>query len=327
MRLIGWVRLIVLVSWLVVLVTVRRLVKGPRHPSWRWRVEISAELLRREISASVGRPMARLRAIIPSSPIHPLVLRKVIHRKRPLGGAAAEVIAPRSWSDERTTMLYLHGGGYVVCGPRTHRDLIARVALATGARCVAPVYRLAPEHPFPAAVDDAVAAYCALLAEGVRPERLIVGGDSAGGGLTLAMMLRLRDAGMPLPSRAVLLSPWVDLTCTGASIDANRGLDFLAREPLEFYAAAYLGDTPGTDPLASPLHAPLAGLPPLLLLTGSAESFHSEALALVDRAREAGVDVQVHVGDGMIHVWPAFASLFPEARAAFDVISAYVSTA
>ena len=153
----------------------------------------------------------------------------VRHERGTLAGLPTETFTPIAWTEADPTMLYLHGGGYIVCSPATHRDLVSRIAEATGARCIALNYRKAPEHPFPAPIDDAEAAYRALLESGIPADRLFVGGDSAGGGLTLALLLRIRGASLPMPRAAVLLSPWVDLECTGESIRTNAAVRLSAR--------------------------------------------------------------------------------------------------
>jgi acetyl esterase/lipase len=186
-------------------------------------------------------------------------------------------------------------------------------------------YRKAPEHPYPAAIDDAFAAYGALLAEGVAPSSILLGGDSAGGGLALALLQRLRDAGLPQPRAAILLSPWVDLTARGGTIDANERYDYLSGEMLVWGAATYLAGADANGPLASPIYADLRGLPPLLVQTGGGEIFLDQNLAFVARARAAGVPVSHEVSDGMVHVFQAFAG-FPAASQALASIAAFVKS-
>jgi epsilon-lactone hydrolase len=222
-------------------------------------------------------------------------------------------------------VLYLHGGAYTLGSLATHRGLVSRIARAAGVRVLSLDYRLAPEHPFPAAVDDAVAAYRWLLRSGLAPHRLVVGGDSAGGGLTLATLLSLRDAGEPLPAGAVCLSPWVDLEVTGPSMTANAARDpIVHREGALRLAAAYLGTTSARHPLASPLHADLSGLPPLLIHVGTAEALLDDAARLFERARQAGVEVTYEAWPDMIHVWHFFAPLLPEARQALEKVGAFI---
>jgi len=232
------------------------------------------------------------------------------------------VEAPGAKADR--VLLYLHGGGYVLGSIRSHGELISRLARATGGRALAPIYRLAPEHPFPAAVDDAVAAYRWLLAEGTLPENIVIAGDSAGGGLTMATLLSLRDAGDPLPLAAVCLSPWVDLEGTSASIAERAHLDpIIERSGLQKMAARYLGGGDPRHPLASPIHADLRGLPPLFIQVGTAEVLFDDAVRLAERARLAGVDVTLDPWEEMLHVWHIFAML-PEARRAIERIAWFI---
>ena len=240
------------------------------------------------------------------------------------GGVRAEWIVPPGAAAERV-LFYLHGGGYVLCSVSTHRDLISRMARAAGVRALGVDYRLAPEHPFPAAVEDATTAYRWLVSHGTAPERIAIAGDSAGGGLTLATLVALRDAGDPLPAAAVCLSPWVDLEGTGASHTTKAAADpFVRKEMTEFLAQQYLGERDRRTPLASPLYADLHGLPPLLIQVGTAEILLDDATRIADRAKAAGVQVSLEVWDDMIHVWQLFAPLLPEGQQAIERIGAFI---
>ena len=232
------------------------------------------------------------------------------------------VEAPGAKADK--VILYLHGGGYVLGSIRSHGELISRIARATGRRALAPMYRLAPEHPFPAAVDDAVAAYRWLLAEGARAENIVIAGDSAGGGLTMATLLSLRDAGDPLPLAAACLSPWVDLEASSGSIAERAHLDpIIEKSGLLKMAAHYLRGGDPRHPLASPIHADLTGLPPLFIQVGTAEVLYDDAVRLAERARLAGVDVTLDAWDEMLHVWHVFAML-PEAKRAIERLANFI---
>jgi len=241
-----------------------------------------------------------------------------------VAGRPAEWVAAPG-ADPTRAILYLHGGGYVIGSLNTHRELAGRLSRASGARVLLLDYRLAPEHPFPAAVDDAAAAWRWLLAQGVAARRAVVAGDSAGGGLAVATLLRLRDAGDPLPAAGVCLSPWVDLEAMGASMQTRAAADpIVQREPLLRMARLYLGTASARDPLASPLHGSLQGLPPLLVHVGDAETLLDDATRLAERARAASVEVTLEVWPEMIHVWHLFAPLLPEGAKAVDGVGAFV---
>ena len=241
-------------------------------------------------------------------------------------------VAPAEWlrppsAEPGRVVLYLHGGGYVIGSPRSHRHLAAAIASAAGASALLLDYRLAPEHPYPAAVDDATAAYRWLLDQAIAPARIVIAGDSAGGGLTVATLLALREASVPLPAGGVCISPWVDLTCGGASYATKAAADpIVRRDGVEQMARDYLGATPPRTPLASPLFADLRGLPPLLIHVGSDEVLLDDAVQLAERSRAAGVDASLEVYERMIHVWHWFLPMLDEAHTAVDAIGRFVRT-
>jgi monoterpene epsilon-lactone hydrolase len=240
-----------------------------------------------------------------------------------LGGVPAERIDAPGLAADAPTILHLHGGGYIAGSLAFGRALCARVGRAATASVVSLDYRLAPEHPFPAALDDATGAYRALIGAGVPSERIVLFGDSAGGGLAYATLLALRAAGDPLPAGAVLVSPWVDLELTGASIGTKAAEDpVLTPALLALGAAAYAPDG-AADSLASPLRADPSGLPPLLVLVGTAEILLDDSLRLAERATAAGLDVTLEVGEDLVHVWPQFAQA-PEADAAVARMGAWI---
>ncbi|HLY45352.1 MAG TPA: alpha/beta hydrolase [Stellaceae bacterium] len=246
-----------------------------------------------------------------------------IQRSRCGGIAALHVAAPGA--DPARRILFLHGGGYVSGSPELYRGLLWRIAAASAARITAIDYRLAPEHPFPAALDDAAAAWRGLLADGCDPRRAVVMGDSAGGGLALALGLRLRDEGSPLPAAIVAMSPWTDLASTGASLRRNAGRDpMLNAEDVPRLAAHYLAGADPRDPYASPLYGDPAGLPPTLIQVGSDEILRDDALRMAERMRAARCVVELEIWPRMPHVWQAFATVMPEARRAILRIGAFV---
>jgi acetyl esterase/lipase len=240
------------------------------------------------------------------------------------GGVPAEwTSAPGARADR--ALLYFHGGGYCLGSIATHRALVARIARESGLRVLSVGYRLAPEHPYPAAVDDALAAYRFALGEGIAPARIAFAGDSAGGGLVIAALLAARDAGLALPAAGACISPWLDLALTGDSMRTKAAVDpMVTADDLRLFARAYAGASLRA-PTASPLFADLAGLPPLLLQAGTAEVLLDDATRFAAAARAAGVDVTLRVWDDMIHVWHAFAELLPEGAAAVRELAAFVT--
>jgi monoterpene epsilon-lactone hydrolase len=259
--------------------------------------------------------VAEQRAAMAAAAAAALPPEGVTVRTLSLAGRPAETLTPEGVTSD-AMVLYLHGGGYCSGSLDSHRGLGARLALAAGCPVTVLDYRLAPEHPFPAAVDDAVAAYDELMARGARPEQLAIAGDSAGGGLTVATLLALRAAGHPLPAAAVCLSPWVDLTQSARSYERLADLDpMVSKAGLDLMAQAYLGEVDPRHRLASPLFADdLSGLPPVRVEVGEYEVLLDDATRLVERLESAGVTATLTVWPELIHVFQAFpGSLVPEA--------------
>jgi monoterpene epsilon-lactone hydrolase len=227
---------------------------------------------------------------------------------------------------EDGVVLYLHGGGYCLGSIHSHRNLAARIALAFGGRVLTLDYRLAPEHPYPAALDDARRAYAELLGSVTSPERIAVAGDSAGGGLTVALLLGLRDAGLPQPAAAVCLSPWVDLTQSASTYASRADVDpFVDKLGLDLMAAAYSAGATVYEPLVSPLFGDMRGLAPQLVQVGDAEVLLDDALALRDTARAAGVDVTFDHWPDMVHVFQAFPpEILPQSDESIDKVGTYL---
>ncbi|WML55930.1 alpha/beta hydrolase [Neobacillus sp. PS2-9] len=251
------------------------------------------------------------------------VAQDITVEKVEIEGIAAEwVTAPNAVEDR--VFLYLHGGAYIMGSCNTHRYLASKLSRSTAARVLVPEYRLAPEHPFPAAIEDAVSVYRWLLNSGVSSKNIVIGGDSAGGGLTLATLLSLKDAGDPLPALAVLLSPWTDMEGTGESMVTRAEVDpWLSPDATRLTPALYIRDLDPRHPLVSPIYADLTGLPSLLVHVGNDEILLSDAARLVDRARAAGVEVSFKVWDDMWHVFQTFA--IPEGQQAIDEIGEFIT--
>ena len=238
---------------------------------------------------------------------------------------------PAEWLDapdieSNRVLLYLHGGGYVIGSIATHRGLTAALSRAANCRVLALDYRLAPENPYPAAVEDATTAYRWLLAQGYGAGKIAISGDSAGGGLTLATLLSLKDSGDPLPAAAAPISPWTDMEGSGESMKTKVDLDPMV-EPggLMGMARLYMGDNADyRTPTASPVHGDYTTLPPLLIQVGELETLLDDATRVADRAKAAGVDVNLEVWDEMVHVWHLFAPMLPEGREAITRIGNFV---
>jgi epsilon-lactone hydrolase len=231
---------------------------------------------------------------------------------------------PQNWDGE-SGIVYLYGGGYVISSPHSRRKLAGHLTNASRARGLVPRYHLAPERPFPSAVEDAAADYRWLLDKGYRPERVVIAGDSSAGGLAVATMLKLREDGTPLPAGGVPISPWVDLACTGETLETNAKADLTAtKASLMRMASQYLDGANPRTPLASPLYADLSGLPPLLIVVGGDEVLLDASVRLARAAGMAGVDTTLYIGAGMQHIFPIYCGMIPEADAAVTMIGAWI---
>ncbi len=244
------------------------------------------------------------------------------------GGVPAEWVMADNASPDRR-LLYLHGGGYVICSPATHRDLAGRLSKASGVALLVLDYRLAPEHPYPAAVDDAVAALRWMNDNGpngpASASATFVAGDSAGGGLTLATLIAARAAGVPMADAAVTISAWADLACTGETIQTRAEVDpMVTASLLQRMSSEYLQNSDAKQPLASPLYADLSGLPPLLMQVGDAEVLLDDTTRVAEKAKAAGVNVTVDLYPEMMHIFQLFAPILPEGQQAIDRIGAFL---
>lgn len=241
-----------------------------------------------------------------------------------LAGRPAERLTPAGEVSDQV-LYYMHGGAYLAGSPRTHRGMLAHIAKAAGCTVIALDYRLAPEHPYPAALDDAVNGWKALLAQGVKPANLVIGGDSAGGNLALVTAIAIRDAGLPQPSGLVLLSPWTDLSSSGSSMGSRAERDrLLTVRGIDRAARQFANDIALTDPRLSPLFARLDGLPKMLIQVGDDEVLLDDSVRLADAARTAGVTLRLDVKLRLWHVWQVMAGWMPEADRAVAEIGAYV---
>ncbi|KLU22762.1 alpha/beta hydrolase [Caballeronia mineralivorans PML1(12)] len=294
-----------------------------------WQSALACWVLRRRMRPETGKPaidVARARALtskrawLPKVPPGWRLEERYGQADAPLRG---EWLVPDKPS--ATTILYLHGGGYYFCSPATHRGLVFPLARRSGARTFSLDYRLAPETPFPAALDDALAAYRKLVADGTPPESIVIAGDSAGGGLALATLLALRDAGDLLPAGAAVFAPWTDLAATGASMKTNDG-----RDPM-FYGKAfapagklYTGDADVRNPYVSPLYGRFDGLPPLFIQVGDTEVLLDDSTRVAEKARASGVSVDLEIWPKMPHVFQILAPFVPEANQALERAAGFV---
>jgi acetyl esterase/lipase len=301
----------------------RRARRGPLSPGWSFPFEAFVAGMRRFGNDVAARSFPEQRAHWEAlgagfDPIQ----RRVRRTKVYADGVPAEWFIPHE-QRSNATLVYFHGGAYVSGSPSSHRHTIARLAVRTGARVLAADYRLAPEHPMPAALEDAVRVLRWVRGSGVPTSRTIVAGDSAGGGLTASALVALRDAGDPLPAGAALLCPWVDLSAWDGTMITNQPLDWLSIEHARGQAAAYLAGADPRDPRASPRYADLRGLPPMLVQVGGVEDLLDQVRDFASAAREQGVDVRLRVYDEMVHDWQCFAGVFRELGTAFDEIALF----
>ena len=286
-----------------------------------WQAHLIVLFLKVRVKRQLSTETNLDRARATMSAVKQKVLPGVTASTKRIGGIEGEWSSPVS-GGAAGTLLYLHGGGYFACSPQTHRPITGGFA-RRGFEVFAPDYRLAPENPFPAAIEDAVAAYRGLLASGVPAASLTIGGDSAGGGLALATLLSLRDAGDPMPAAAVLFSPWTDLAGTGETLRTNTKRDAMFHgEGMERAVAPYLAGADPRNPLASPLYADLHGLPPLLIHAGTYEVLLDDSRRLAERAHAAGTETVLQTWPVVPHVWQLFG--MPESAQSMDAAAAFL---
>jgi epsilon-lactone hydrolase len=312
----------------VITATFRRMLLGPTLRSWTWRTEWTVASVRAIISVAarhrddpvVIRFGMRVHTLVPLG-----LRRRIDVRRVRVGDVEADRYLPADVFQPARTMLYFHGGGYVFGNPGTHRQFVSRLVDASHAGAVAPRYRLAPHHRYPAAVDDALAAYQALLGANIEPWTITVAGDSAGGGLAIALLIRLRSLDLPMPGGAMLFSPYLDLGHNGYSIRANARTDYLPLHEMSKPNDWYCDLAQIIEPEVSPVHADLTGMPPMLVFAGGAEMLLSDAQRLVENAARAGVPVEFVVEPEMMHVWPAMVEWEPAAHRALATASAWIN--
>ena len=304
---------------LMLLALFQALTRRRPRPSWSFGFHVVQRFMRLDWDKTADWDLVRVREEIARRPYPRKYVKRVARKDDVLGGVPA-----CTYGSGDRVVLFFHGGSFIYGSTKTsHAELVARLATLAGVRVIGVEYRLAPEHPFPAQIDDALAAWDAL-ARTVPPDRVIVGGDSAGGNLAVELALALRDANKPLPKALLLLSPWADLAMPGASFRENEPYDFGTREVLVRHAAAYAGKASLDDPRVSPIHAKLEGLPPTFVARGGCEIPRDDIAAFGAKLRAAGVDVTEHEAPDMPHNAAFFADYHPAAREAFDAIVRFV---
>jgi monoterpene epsilon-lactone hydrolase len=300
-----------------------RLRHGPPRPTWSFTFQVVHRFMRLDWDKTADWDLPRLRAEIDRRPYPRKFVKRVVRRDEILGGVPICTYEPEKRGDG--VVLFFHGGSYIYGSSKTsHAELLARLAIEAHVAVIGAEYRLAPEHPFPAQIEDALAVYTALIAKGVAPDRIVMGGDSSGGNLAIETSMALRDRGTALPKALVLLSPWVDLEMPGASFTENAAYDFGTREALVRHAVAYAGGVALDDPRLSPVHARLDGLPPAFITRGACEIPRDDIAAFGAALRAAGVSVTEHEAPDMPHNAPFFADYHPSALAAFDAMVRFV---
>jgi len=303
--------------------TWKRLRRGRVSPERSLGLEICVAATRNILIEMNKWPPARMQTIAGLG-IPRIFFRKVEISKVSLDGIRIQRTIARGADSNGPIILYIHGGGMVMCSPRTHREIISHIAVAAGACIYAPDYRLAPRNPFPAGLDDVFTTYCALLNQGIQPSRLVVCGDSAGGTFTLALLMKLRKANLPYPAAAIIISPGPDLTFPGESWTRNAPLDSLSLPVVQQWMSYYTKPEKLRDPLVSPIYGDFTGFPPILVQAGTAECFYDDIAFMVDKMKAAGVDVTFEAYPGMPHVWHIYSAVTPQANVAFQSIARYI---
>ncbi|MES2488324.1 MAG: alpha/beta hydrolase [Pseudomonadota bacterium] len=302
------------------------IIEAPTRPSLRARFlrHGTRFLLQPVLSGSLSPERQRARLTLITRLMKFLAPRGTLATQETLGGVPMEWVE-NIHSGVQGYMLYLHGGAYVIGSPQSHRNLTAHLAKHCALRVAVIDYRLAPEHAFPAAVDDALAAYRGMLDMGIEAQDVIIAGDSAGGGLTLACALAAREAGLPLPAALVCMSPWTDLTNVSESMQKNAATEvMLSYNGIQTYTQQYLQGADPRTPFASPLHADLKGLPPTLIQVADIEVLYNDSTRYAEASKKAGVETVLQVSPDLWHVWQLYAGQMPEADDAIWHIAQFI---
>ena len=319
-------RLVLAVIVAVVMAIGRRIRSGPLVPGWGWGLELRRATLYGllDTAVEIGRPERwadlRFEAPVPRS------LRGLMHVEADsINGVSGEWLRTPPLPAHRPVIFYIHGGGFVVGSPGMERPFIAHLAAAARVDAFSVDYRLSPRHRFPAALVDVTKAYLGLLERGIGPERIFIAGDSAGGNLAAALLVRLRDEGLPLPAGALLFSAWLDLAVTGSTIETNAATDYLPVQDTD-PAEHYLGGADPNDPWVSPLYADLSGLPPMLIAAGGREIILDDSTRFAERAWEAGVEATLYVEEDMFHAWASVVPEHPVSKRTFMIAADWIES-
>jgi len=300
-------------------VSARRTLKGPKLPGWNFAFEFSTYLLKKQLQSAFTMEVAQARLYLDAAVIESPSRSQFLETDFQNQTVKGTWFIPRTGSPSRT-MLYLHGGGYSFYPKSAYASFIAQITLAARCKTFALDYRLAPEHRFPAQLQDALAAYRWLLEQGTNPQNLVLAGDSAGGNLSIALLLSARDAGLPLPSLAVAISPAVEFDRIRQSIVDNEDFDWLDIRMLAQFASWFCTADEPCDPLVSPIHADLRNLPPIYIQAGRREVLRDSIVAFSDRAQSLGADVTLDLWDDMNHCFQCFRDYAPQSREALAKI-------
>ena len=323
------VRIWLAANFAILKATFRRLLLGPTLPTWSWRTEWGVASARRVIAVAADHredPWINTIGLRFKMPIPADLMGAVRVTPQLLGHNLGDHYERVGAHQNRAMILYFHGGGYTFGNPGTHREHIARLVARTGTAATAPTYRLAPEHPYPAAVDDAVDAYRALLSCCSSADEIIVSGDSAGAGLSVAMLHRARREGLPLPAGLILFSPYVDIDHRGYTLTTNALTDYLPVREMSVPNNWYSKPEQHTDSEASPIHADLTGFPPMLVFAGGAEMLLADSLRLSENAKRDGVECELVIEPDMPHVWPVLAPWEPASKRTLKKCAVWVAT-
>lgn len=304
-------------------VRLKRKLVGPTRPSWNEDFESIATVMRHGADYSVLLPLSAQRRVIDPERPDTDVVKATRIEPVDVDGLQGQWFRPARANADRV-VVYFHGGGYSVGSVRSHRDLISRIARGVQCPVLAVDYRLAPEHPFPAQLEDGMKTLRWLDRQGYDRRRIALAGESAGGGLCLSTLLELRDRGEPMPAATVLISPWVDLEARGRSFHENRHYDFVTRKAMLAYTKRFVRRSELRHPKAAPIHADLHGLPPILIQVGEVESLRDDGIELARKIEAARGKVELEVWTDMIHAFHVFAPMLPVAQQAIDRLCVFL---